>query len=212
MAQFHNGKARSGTQAMTQTFTEANRARSGVRSLIVTGDHFDRGHLVLLNGVPRSISHTVFLVLLELVAAAFSKRFGYLPIYAVESTLGDPELTRQVIRRLRQQLGSSEYVRNNNQGAYCLAFTAEEIEIAELICDEARETGSALAVVNTKAAARSLYSLCNEQVDSVFHLSTNMCPAHRIKILDDIKEIGSEHGYTRIISRCLINLFSEFVE
>ncbi len=64
----------------------------------------------------------------------------------------------------------------------------EEIEIAELICNEAKETGSALAIVNTKAAARSLYNLCKEQIDSVFHLSTNMCPAHRIKILDDIKE------------------------
>jgi len=61
-------------------------------------------------------------------------------------------------------------------------------EIAQCICDEARDTGSVLAVVNTKAAARALYDLCRQEVGTVFHLSTNMCPAHRLKIIDDIKK------------------------
>ncbi len=62
-----------------------------------------------------------------------------------------------------------------------------EIEIAQCICDEARESGSALAIVNTKAAARALYNLCRQELASVFHLSTYMCPAHRMKIIDRIK-------------------------
>jgi CRISPR-associated endonuclease/helicase Cas3 len=45
-----------------------------------------------------------------------------------------------------------------------------------------------LAVVNTKAAARVLYDLCRQEVVTVFHLSTNMCPSHRLKIIDEIKE------------------------
>lgn len=62
-----------------------------------------------------------------------------------------------------------------------------ENEIAELICDEAKASGSVLAVVNTKAAARALYELCRHQLPTVFHLSANMCPAHWLKIIDEIK-------------------------
>ncbi|MBI2918916.1 MAG: CRISPR-associated endonuclease Cas3'' [Chloroflexi bacterium] len=60
-------------------------------------------------------------------------------------------------------------------------------EIADLICDQAKAAGSALAVVNTKAAARALFELCKQQLPTVFHLSANMCPTHRLKIIDDIK-------------------------
>jgi len=63
-----------------------------------------------------------------------------------------------------------------------------DIEIAQRICNQARDAGSALAIVNTKAAARTLYDLCRQEVDTVFHLSTNMCPVHRLKIIDDIKK------------------------
>lgn len=63
-----------------------------------------------------------------------------------------------------------------------------ESEIAELICGEAKTTGSVLAIVNTKAAAKSLYRSCKEHVNCVFHLSTSMCPAHRMRIIEDVKE------------------------
>ena len=64
-----------------------------------------------------------------------------------------------------------------------------EQEVARCLCDEAKRTGSALAIVNTKAAARALYVLCQEQIRTVFHLSTNMCPMHRMAILGEIKRI-----------------------
>ena len=60
-------------------------------------------------------------------------------------------------------------------------------EIAQLICDEADEAGTVLSVVNTKTAARAVYSLCKRQIDDVYHLSTNMCPAHRTKTIDNIR-------------------------
>jgi CRISPR-associated endonuclease/helicase Cas3 len=62
-----------------------------------------------------------------------------------------------------------------------------ENEIAQLICGEAEEAGTALSVVNTKAAARAVYGLCKRQINDVCHLSTNMCPAHRTKTIDDIR-------------------------
>lgn len=62
-------------------------------------------------------------------------------------------------------------------------------EIASLALAETRDTGSCLVIVNTKNAAQTLYGLCKEQPDiSHYHLSTNMCPAHRKAILTAIRE------------------------
>jgi len=63
-----------------------------------------------------------------------------------------------------------------------------EAEIAQLICNEANETGSALAIVNTRAAAQNLYDLCSQQMKGVWHLSTKMCPAHRMNDINNIKK------------------------
>ncbi len=49
---------------------------------------------------------------------------------------------------------------------------------------------SVLAVVNTKDAAREIYRLVKEArggKTACYHLSTNMCPAHRLAILDEVK-------------------------
>lgn len=61
-------------------------------------------------------------------------------------------------------------------------------EIAGLALDETGRAGSCLVVVNTKEAARVLYRLCKGRTTAaVYHLSTNMCPAHRKEVLDKIK-------------------------
>jgi CRISPR-associated endonuclease/helicase Cas3 len=59
------------------------------------------------------------------------------------------------------------------------------------------ETNSVLVILNTKKATKELFraidaenSLLPEENQAlVFHLSTNMCPAHRMKILESIKEV-----------------------
>lgn len=62
-------------------------------------------------------------------------------------------------------------------------------EIADLALDKTVRTGSCLVVVNTKNAARELYRLCRDRGEvSVFHLSTNMCPAHRKAKLKEIAQ------------------------
>lgn len=60
-------------------------------------------------------------------------------------------------------------------------------EIADLAMDEARRAGSCLVVVNTKEAARTIYRLCSGSDVETFHLSTNMCAAHRRAVLRLIK-------------------------
>ncbi|NOT13188.1 MAG: CRISPR-associated helicase Cas3' [Methylococcaceae bacterium] len=56
-----------------------------------------------------------------------------------------------------------------------------EDEIAALALSELKEKGNCLVIVNTKAWAQALYVKCSESIDSdsLFHLSTNQCSAHR---------------------------------
>jgi len=62
-------------------------------------------------------------------------------------------------------------------------------EIAALAIAEARRVNSCLVVVNTKEAARTLYRLCKDHESMlVYHLSTNMCPAHRKYVLAQVRE------------------------
>lgn len=77
----------------------------------------------------------------------------------------------------------------DNKGGY----TYEE---AAAVCmDKYRENGNVLFIVNTKDAAAKVYyevSKLNaeESVQAkLVHLSTNMCPAHRRKAIDDVREM-----------------------
>lgn len=62
-------------------------------------------------------------------------------------------------------------------------------EIAKLALDELSEKGSCLVIVNTKAWAQKLYEACTKEVEeeSIFHLSTSQCPAHRQIILAQVR-------------------------
>lgn len=62
-------------------------------------------------------------------------------------------------------------------------------EAAQLAILETRQSGSCLVVVNTKREALSIYKECKAASDvPVFHLSTGMCSAHRMDILDSVRE------------------------
>jgi CRISPR-associated endonuclease/helicase Cas3 len=61
-------------------------------------------------------------------------------------------------------------------------------DVAEEAQQELDRAGSVLVIVNTKAQAREIYRRCKQITDEVFHLSTSMCPAHRMDVLDKVKE------------------------
>lgn len=84
-----------------------------------------------------------------------------------------------------------------------------EDEIAHYICDKARESGSTLAIVNTKSAALALFNLCRKDVKVTYHLSTNMCPAHRIEVLKEIKNKLDLDNYA---SKPLVCISTQLVE
>lgn len=73
-----------------------------------------------------------------------------------------------------------------------------EEEVAELAENQLQEKGSVLIVVNTKKSAKALYQAVADRKIAgahLYHLSTNMCPAHRLNILNEIKEkLKPENG------------------
>lgn len=64
----------------------------------------------------------------------------------------------------------------------------ETNEIAKFALENAKKYGSCLVIVNTKESAKKLYLDCKEFQIGTYHLSTNMCPAHRSKVLKTIKQ------------------------
>jgi len=63
-----------------------------------------------------------------------------------------------------------------------------EQETASLVREELDSTGSVLVIVNTKKGALKLFQELKGRVDGLLvHLSTNMCPAHRMNVLENIK-------------------------
>lgn len=60
-------------------------------------------------------------------------------------------------------------------------------EIAEFVRDKLEIHGNMLVILNTKTVVKELYNLLKFDVDEIYHLSTSMCPAHRKKILEEVK-------------------------
>lgn len=70
----------------------------------------------------------------------------------------------------------------------------ETDEIAKLAIEQTNDSGSCLVIVNTKKNAQAIYNACSKLTDyPVYHLSTSMCPAHRMEKLTEIREkLGKE--------------------
>lgn len=64
-----------------------------------------------------------------------------------------------------------------------------EKEIADLSVKEFLAKGSCLVIVNTKDWAKKLYETCKSRIkgESLFHLSTDLCPAHRKNIFRSLQ-------------------------
>lgn len=64
---------------------------------------------------------------------------------------------------------------------------------------------AALCIVNTKKAAKLIFDELREQTDaSAFHLSTAMCPAHRLEVLDEVRRRLKAGDRCHLVSTQLI--------
>lgn len=63
-----------------------------------------------------------------------------------------------------------------------------EENVCELVLSELNESGSVLVIVNTKKSANDLFTKLRERhCPGLYHLSTSMCPTHRMNVLQEIK-------------------------
>ena len=80
---------------------------------------------------------------------------------------------------------------------HCKPSGWEVSEVVGLVREQIKQSGSVLIVVNTKNAALTLFEILSSAIEaSAYHLSTNMCPAHRKAVIAAIKK-GLEPGKTK---------------
>lgn len=78
-------------------------------------------------------------------------------------------------------------------------------EIAHLALEEIDQSGSCLVIVNTKKSAHALFQLCRKEPKiPTYHLSTNMCPTHRMEILSKVRQLLDAKSPVLCISTQLI--------
>lgn len=92
-------------------------------------------------------------------------------------------------------------------------FGYDNNEAADLCCDKFYESfgdgnsGNLLVILNTKKQARSLFELLLQKLEGkaeVIHLSSNMCPAHRRKVIKRLKELLISHRSVICVTTQLI--------
>lgn len=81
----------------------------------------------------------------------------------------------------------------------------EEEKIIDLITCELLHTDSVLIITNTKKAAANLFTrIKGEPSVEIFHLSTGMCPVHRMNVITEIRKRLEDRRPTICISTQLI--------
>jgi CRISPR-associated endonuclease/helicase Cas3 len=103
------------------------------------------------------------------------------------------------VKKLFDDLKRVEVINQRKPGGWTMA------EVVMLAQVEAGTAGSCLVIVNTKRSAQAIYRLCKEQAAiPVFHLSTNMCAAHRKSILAEVRARLKNQEPTLCVSTQLI--------
>ncbi len=105
----------------------------------------------------------------------------------------------QLFRDLRRY---ETFDKTNKPGGWSAA------DVGKLSIDEMREHGSCLVIVNTKRDALAIYAQWKEQLKTLeepmedgclVHLSTHMCPAHRLEALNRMKAALAPQSGKRVL-------------
>ncbi len=71
---------------------------------------------------------------------------------------------------------------------YTNSKTWEIENTVDLIDQQFNKGKSVLVIANTKKAALSMANLITNKGHNVYHLSTSMCPTHRLEVLDEVRK------------------------
>ena len=85
----------------------------------------------------------------------------------------------------------------------CRYSFAGEISLDEAAA-MAEGKGSVLIVVNSRKTAKELFNICRRNREKVYHLSTHMTPAHRTRVIVDIRKSLEAGEDTVVVSTSLI--------
>ena len=73
-------------------------------------------------------------------------------------------------------------------------------QLRDFILEQVKTAGNCLVILNTKSDAAKIFTTLKQYINEnrlsikLVHLSTRMCPAHRLEVIDNMKkELGSEH-------------------
>ena len=129
------------------------------------------GATVVLSSATQPILHKV------------SKQLGALKVFADNEMMPDKQ-------NLFKELKRVEVIDQRKTGGWSYE------EISDLAkkelnrqLSENKNLGSVLLIVNTKKSARILYDLISiSKQCEIYHLSTSMCPTHRLKVLNEIRK------------------------
>ncbi|MCD5576700.1 CRISPR-associated helicase Cas3' [Lactobacillus delbrueckii subsp. lactis] len=115
---------------------------------------------------------------------------------------GKPEMISNLSSRIQQFKRVKIIDRTKKDGAdHQLTVT----EAAEMILEAARAQGSVLAIFNTISATERVFNEVKKGAqDYVYILTTRMCPEHRKKAIEEIKELLAEGKNVICISTALI--------
>lgn len=114
------------------------------------------------------------------------------PSFKIET---EPIIDKELYERLEQKLKRVSYA-DKSAVKYSNEKAAEELAKLQ------KEHGSALLIVNTTKVAQEIFNLVRPLVSKdckVIHLSTNMCPAHRSKKVEELRTALDEKNPKPVI-------------
>lgn len=119
---------------------------------------------------------------------------------ATQPALDDKSSLRMALPKIEEIVDDSKHLYEALQRttvSFVGKLTDDELAV------RLEEENQVLSIVSTKPQARALFELLQGH-DGVFHLSTNMYPQHRRRVLDEIRTRLKQNKTCRVISTSLV--------
>lgn len=109
---------------------------------------------------------------------------------ATQPTLEHTQRKNLLLQKDAQLIDCTEEFKGIKRVAVLVEPAMDYEAASDFVLKKANENGDCLFIVNTKASARKIYSLLKEKAGDwkVLHLTTSMCPSHRMEIINDIRD------------------------
>ena len=155
----------------------------------ITGQDFHAGYRVNVDARRCCVNPSPFDYLLELTLALYrSPKRPHLRWSDTRCTQRDPNLTRQVAKRLRAQLENKSLVHNNKKGGYCLAVDPAHVFLCDTLWELPPQLVARDVLVALKAAHDHFWMWRSAQESVAVDRSSDIvAPPSRSETLNRLK-------------------------